>query len=305
MPIPHPRAGEESKDFMARCMGNEVMVREFPEADQRAAVCHRQLSKSIRWDRAFTIACACCKADGANVPEVEAVIVILLALVRDAYSVALLSALLGRPRAALSEGALQAVEQAAASLARVAAENHDLPIPLDVNEQAALAAQRLQVQLNALVQEARQAPPAAPGATVGPVSPEALRSELEAALNAEQALRPLVDTWSYQTFNAGTVRATAANGENFIKLVAKIDSRTTMFCRLVNGRVIPMARALAQLDRINAATLAGDSAALISAAPFHPNPSQATQEEVDAILAIGGLAPFHHGCRTQNVPIRL
>jgi hypothetical protein len=30
------------------------------------------------WTRAFQVACACCKADGANVPEVEAVIQLLL-----------------------------------------------------------------------------------------------------------------------------------------------------------------------------------------------------------------------------------
>jgi hypothetical protein len=106
----------------------------------------------------------------------------------------------------------------------------------------------------------------------------------------QAALLPLLDAWAYQTFNAGAVRAAAARGENFIQLVAQIDNKTTNFCRLVNGRVIPMARALAQLQRISDAVAAGDVNALIAAAPFHPNPSQATLEEVNAILDAGGLA---------------
>ena len=272
-------------------MGDDVMVREFPDAKQRAAVCHKQLSKAIRWDRAYQIACACCKADDANVPEVEAVIVLLLALVRDAYAVSFLAALLGRPRPALSAEALRVVERAAAEIAPASSPG--------------LAAQSLQLQLNALVQEALQALPAVPVDPGAPVSPDALRAELGAALEAEQALRPLVDAWAYQTFNAGAVRAAAARGENFVQIVAKIDGKTTRFCVLANGRVIPMARALAQLARIGDAVRAGDIAALRSAAPFHPNPSEATEEEVDAIIRAGGLAPFHHGCRSRNMPIKL
>jgi len=257
-----------------------------------------------RWDRLFPVACACCKADGANVPEVEAVIVLLLSLVRDAFSTALMASLLapGTAFPPLSAEALATVQQAASSLLQAAAARNNLPLPADFSAQAA---QQLQLQLQNLVtRTSAEALPAlaAPGALA---TPETLRAELEAALDAEQALKPLVDAWSYQTYNAGTVRAAATNGENFVQLVAKLDNKTTKFCQLVNGRVIPMARALAQLDRIAAATAAGDVEALIAATPFHPNPSEATQEEVDAILAEGGLAPFHFRCRTQNVPVRI
>ena len=40
MPIPKPQTDETEDDFMERCMGNEAMVDEYPEHDQRAAVCH-------------------------------------------------------------------------------------------------------------------------------------------------------------------------------------------------------------------------------------------------------------------------
>ena len=39
MPIPTPRSGEAEKAFVSRCMGNSTMVKDFPEQDQRSAVC--------------------------------------------------------------------------------------------------------------------------------------------------------------------------------------------------------------------------------------------------------------------------
>lgn len=46
MPMPAPR-GRESRDaFISRCMGNQTMVDDFPDTDQRAAVCNSQ------WDEA-------------------------------------------------------------------------------------------------------------------------------------------------------------------------------------------------------------------------------------------------------------
>jgi HK97 family phage prohead protease len=40
MPIPKPRSGESKDDFMSRCMGNDTMNSDFPDQDQRAAVCN-------------------------------------------------------------------------------------------------------------------------------------------------------------------------------------------------------------------------------------------------------------------------
>ena len=42
MPMPAPMGDESRSDFMARCMGNDTMMSDFPEQDQRAAVCMRQ-----------------------------------------------------------------------------------------------------------------------------------------------------------------------------------------------------------------------------------------------------------------------
>jgi len=42
VPLPERRKGEAHKDFIDRCMGDEAMVREFPDAAQRRAVCERQ-----------------------------------------------------------------------------------------------------------------------------------------------------------------------------------------------------------------------------------------------------------------------
>ncbi|MDY6888143.1 MAG: phage protease [Pseudomonadota bacterium] len=42
MPIPKPQKDESQKEFVDRCMGDDVMVSEYPEKDKRSAVCHKQ-----------------------------------------------------------------------------------------------------------------------------------------------------------------------------------------------------------------------------------------------------------------------
>lgn len=44
MPIPTPNDGESRDDFISRCMGNDTMVDDYPDNDQRAAVCYSQWS---------------------------------------------------------------------------------------------------------------------------------------------------------------------------------------------------------------------------------------------------------------------
>lgn len=46
MPLPTRRTGESRGQFIGRCMGSEVMKREFPDTAQRRAVCGRQASKT-------------------------------------------------------------------------------------------------------------------------------------------------------------------------------------------------------------------------------------------------------------------
>ncbi len=295
-----------------------------------------------RFEQVWDAACVCCKADGADVPEVEAVIRLLLPQIQSAF-VAIVGSIVGRAEALLNHqndpkdialllaayvtaaqrfgiqplppAVARNVELAARRLAQAATQASNLTGESEavLRARAAVAADGLQVLLGGLVEfaversieTARRLAQEPSGSGASQTSTEQWRSELEQALDAEQALKALVDTWSYQTYNAGAVRAAAADGHNFIQLVARVDDVTTQFCRLVNGRVVPMRRAVAQLDRIDAATASGDPAALVSAAPFVTNPRHATEEDVDAQLEKGGLAPFHHGCRTRNVPIRL
>jgi len=42
MPIPKPKANESRKDFIVRCMSDTVMVNEYPDKNQRLAVCSTQ-----------------------------------------------------------------------------------------------------------------------------------------------------------------------------------------------------------------------------------------------------------------------
>ena len=45
MPLPKPKSGENKDNFISRCMGSGEMNSEYPEQDQRAAVCYSQ------WER--------------------------------------------------------------------------------------------------------------------------------------------------------------------------------------------------------------------------------------------------------------
>jgi hypothetical protein len=42
MPLPEPSGAEKKNDFIARCMEDSVMQKEFPSRDQRLAVCVNQ-----------------------------------------------------------------------------------------------------------------------------------------------------------------------------------------------------------------------------------------------------------------------
>lgn len=46
MPIPQPKTNEDKNEFIARCMSDENMLNEFPEAAQRLAVCQTQLKQN-------------------------------------------------------------------------------------------------------------------------------------------------------------------------------------------------------------------------------------------------------------------
>ena len=45
MPLPEPKPQEEKEEFISRCMSDDIMNKEFPKKDQRAAVCYKQWNK--------------------------------------------------------------------------------------------------------------------------------------------------------------------------------------------------------------------------------------------------------------------
>jgi len=55
MPIPTPNDGESQDDFVSRCMGNDTMVEDYPDQDQRAAVCYSQWSERAAQPRIKTM----------------------------------------------------------------------------------------------------------------------------------------------------------------------------------------------------------------------------------------------------------
>lgn len=42
MPLPKPHSGESQDDFISRCMGDEVVIGDFPDKEQRLGVCFSQ-----------------------------------------------------------------------------------------------------------------------------------------------------------------------------------------------------------------------------------------------------------------------
>jgi len=47
MPIPKPIANEKEQEFVSRCMGDAVMVKEYPEQEQRSAICYNQWREKL------------------------------------------------------------------------------------------------------------------------------------------------------------------------------------------------------------------------------------------------------------------
>ena len=46
MPIPTPNKDEDGKKFISRCMNDEIMKKDYPENQQRIAICLGQTKKS-------------------------------------------------------------------------------------------------------------------------------------------------------------------------------------------------------------------------------------------------------------------
>jgi len=47
MPLPTPNVEESQEDFMSRCMADGIMNVEFPDSEQRYAVCMAQYTDKV------------------------------------------------------------------------------------------------------------------------------------------------------------------------------------------------------------------------------------------------------------------
>lgn len=70
MPIPKPEKKEDRQKFVARCMGNETMKKEYPDNQQRIAIClgqtktkSGQLLDTVLSVLGFTYSAECCGDD--------------------------------------------------------------------------------------------------------------------------------------------------------------------------------------------------------------------------------------------------
>lgn len=50
MPIPKPRKDESKKDFIQRCMLDDVMTVEYEDIDQRLAICSTSYEENLKYE---------------------------------------------------------------------------------------------------------------------------------------------------------------------------------------------------------------------------------------------------------------
>ena len=138
--------------------------------------------------------------------------------------------------------------------------------------------------------------------------PKGLRdfmAQLERAVGVETAawLPQTVDLWAYRWFTIGAYRALRNAGEVAIYAQATIDSRTTPFCRWVDGRQINISRADRQVEQHVDASLAGDRERMLANWPLlTAKEVNGTPEVFAKAMPAIGLPPYHWRCRT--VPVR-
>lgn len=71
MPMPNPNPGESKDDFMVRCMGNPTMNDEYPDQEQRAAVCIKQWGEPMKKrEKCSADLVKCCDSAGQMLNEI-------------------------------------------------------------------------------------------------------------------------------------------------------------------------------------------------------------------------------------------
>ena len=48
MPLPKPSEKEKEQEFVSRCISDEMMMKDYKDQKQRAAVCYSQYSRRVK-----------------------------------------------------------------------------------------------------------------------------------------------------------------------------------------------------------------------------------------------------------------
>jgi len=123
--------------------------------------------------------------------------------------------------------------------------------------------------------------------------------------NARTWVPAVVDLWVFRWLNLATFDADRRTATAW-QAIAKIDLRTTKFCRWVNKRIVAVEKLERQFDELVAASSASVIAARAVEWPLLLNPSKGS--EADWLKFFNrtdvGFPPYHWRCRTIVRPIR-
>lgn len=122
-----------------------------------------------------------------------------------------------------------------------------------------------------------------------------LKDEFSEILNKDESYFKLVaDNIISQSQSISRVNQALKYDVKYFKADAKIDSKTSDFCRWVNGRIISAAHLKKQIDSLLAAQSIEDKKQAV----------KWVNKPIFGKLPLNiGLAPYHPFCRTENLPV--
>ncbi len=135
----------------------------------------------------------------------------------------------------------------------------------------------------------------------------AWQTSVGSILSPRRAASATIDNWAYLWSNVAGISAAIASGARAFEAVAVVDTNTTRFCRWVNGRIVPLGRIQKQLAAVRSSGLDGNFSSIRQAWPFIDAEIARNGNELQFELYFrrAALSPYHFGCRTRILPIRL
>ena len=123
----------------------------------------------------------------------------------------------------------------------------------------------------------------------------ALKDAFQGIIDKDENYFKLVaDNIISQSQNVSRLNQSLKYGVKYFKVRARIDNKTSDFCRWINGKIIPAKHLKQQLNNILDATNIDDKK---QAAPWQSQP-------IFGVLPVNvGLPPYHGRCRTQIEPV--